>query len=330
MKAFVLAAGAGTRLRPLTYDMPKPMIPVAGKPALHYTFENLKKYGFKDVCVNLYYCPGAIVNYFRDNNPGINIKYSVEEKLLGTAGAIKRQEKFFDKTFVVMSGDGLTDINLKKALEFHKKNKSVATIVLKEVDARFEYGITLTGKNGKIKSFVEKPKWKDVYADTVNTGIYIFEPEIFKYIPSGKFFDFGTDVFPNLLKKKKIYGYVMKEYWTDIGNIFEYKKGVFDALGGKLKIDIPLFSDTKRFGAGVKIKGPCFIGRNVKIGKNVIIDPYSVISENCEIGDNAVLEKAVVWDGSKIGKNSRISNTVVGYSGVIPDGIVLFDSIIMG
>ncbi|MCL2799793.1 MAG: NDP-sugar synthase [Endomicrobia bacterium] len=331
MKAFVLAAGAGTRLRPLTHDIPKPMIPIVGKPALHHTFGNLRKYGFKDVCVNLYHCPDVIVNYFKNNNADINIKYSIEDKLLGTAGAIKKQEKFFNDTFIVMSGDGLTDINLKKALEFHKKKKSIATIVLKEIDARFEYGITLTDKNGKVKSFVEKPKWKDVFADTVNTGIYIFEPEIFKYIPQDKFFDFSMDLFPLLLKNKKsIYGYVMEEYWTDIGNILEYKKGVFDALDGKVKINMSSLTDKNLFGKNVKIKEPCFIGENVKIGKNVIINPYSVISENCEIGDGAVLEKTIVWSGSKVGKNARLFNTIVGHAGAIPEGIALFDSIIMG
>ncbi|MCL2485713.1 MAG: NDP-sugar synthase [Endomicrobia bacterium] len=331
MKAFVLAAGAGTRLRPLTSDIPKPMVPIVGKPALQHTLENLKKYGFKDVCVNLYHCPGVIVDYFKDNDTGLNIKYSLEEKLLGTAGAIKKQENFFDETFVVMSGDGLTDINLKKALEFHKKKKSIATIVLKEIDARFEYGITLTDKNGKIKSFVEKPRWKDIFADTVNTGIYIFEPEIFKYIPKDKFFDFSMDLFPLFLKNKKnIYGYVMKEYWTDIGNILEYKKGVFDALDGNVNVNISSSADKKLFGKNVKINSPCFIGKNVRIGNNVVIHPYSVITENCEIGDNAVIEKTIIWSGSKIGKNVRLSNTIVGYDSTIPGGIVLFDSIIMG
>ncbi|MCL1972426.1 MAG: NDP-sugar synthase [Endomicrobia bacterium] len=329
MKAFILAAGASTRLRPLTYDIPKPMVPIIEKPALYHTVENLKKYGFKDACINLYHCPEVITDYFKNNKSGLNVIYSAEKELLGTAGAIKKHEKFFDNTFVVISGDGLTDINLKKVLEFHKKKKSLATVVLKEIDAKFEYGIILPDSNGKIKSFIEKPKWKDIFVNTINTGIYVFEPEIFKYIPANKFFDFSMDLFPLLLKNKKnIYGYVMKEYWTDIGNISEYKKGIFDVLDGKVKIkSASSYNEQSR--KDVKIEYPCFIGKNVKIGKNVVIKPYSVISENCEIGDNVVLEKAIVWNGSKISKNVTLSNTIVGFKTIIPKGISLFDSIIM-
>lgn len=337
MKAFVLAAGAGTRLRPLTYDTPKPMIPIVGKPALYHTLNNLKKYGFDDICINLFHCPHIITGYFKNNYMDININYSLEKKLLGTAGAVKKQEKFFNETFAVISGDGLTDINLEKVLAFHKKKKALATIVLKKTNARLEYGITLADKDGKISKFVEKPFWSDIFADTVNTGIYIFEQEIFKFIPKNKFFDFSIDLFPLLLKnKKKVFGYVMDEYWTDIGNILEYKKGVFDALDGKVKIDMPCgkkkgcyISKYAKIYKSAKIKGPCYIGDNVYIGKNVMINPYSVISKNTTIEDNAVIERTIIWEGSHIGKGAKLSNTIVGYKGEIPEGITLFDSIIM-
>jgi Nucleoside-diphosphate-sugar pyrophosphorylase involved in lipopolysaccharide biosynthesis/translation initiation factor 2B, gamma/epsilon subunits (eIF-2Bgamma/eIF-2Bepsilon) len=337
MKAFVLAAGAGTRLRPLTSDMPKPMVPILGKPGLYHTLENLKKYGFTDVCVNLYHQPDYITQYFKDKDMGINLTYSIEKKLLGTAGAVKKKESFFNETFVVMSGDGLTDIDLKKVLEFHKKKRAQVTIVLKKVDTKLEYGVTLTDKSGKVKKFVEKPKWSDIFADTINTGIYIFEPEILEHIPKNKFFDFSIDLFPLLLKKnKRIYGYVMDEYWTDIGNILEYKKGVFDALEGKVKIGMPCckkgnsyISKNAIIDKSVKIKGPCYIGDNVFIDKNVTINSYSVISKNVKIEEDAVVEKTIIWENSHIGKRSKLNNTIVGYKGKIPAGIVLFDSIIM-
>lgn len=337
MKAFILAAGAGTRLRPLTHDIPKPMIPIVGKPALYHTLNNLKKYGFDNVCVNLFHCPNSITGFFKNNYMDINIHYSLEKKLMGTAGAVKKQEKFFDKTFVVMSGDGLTDIDLDKVLKFHKRKKGIATIVLKKTDAKLEYGITVTDKSGKVKNFVEKPKWSDIFADTVNTGIYVFEPEIFKYIPKNKFFDFSMDLFPSLLKNKKpVYGYVMEEYWTDIGNILEYKKGVFEALDGKVKIFVSAdkrkkcyISKYAKIDKTVKIKGPCFIDDNAYIGKNVVINPYSVISKNVKIEDYAVIEKSIIWGGSHIGKGAKLNNTIVGYKGRIPNGITLFDSIIM-
>ncbi len=338
MKAFVLAAGAGTRLRPLTSDIPKPMVPILGKPALFYTLMNLQKYGFDDVCINLYHRHEAITSYFNGRDLGVNINYSLEKKLIGTAGAVKKQESFFKRTFVVMSGDGLTDIDLNKALEFHKKKKAMATIVLKEIDTKFEYGITLTDKYDKVKSFVEKPKWKDVFASTINTGIYIFEPEILKFIPENKFFDFSLDLFPLLLKKKKnIYGYVMKEYWTDIGNIFEYKKGIFDILDGKVSLPVKCgkkksnyISNSAKIDKSAKIQGRCFIDDNVLIGKNVILKPYSIISKNVKIKDNAVLDKTIIWGNSVIGKNVKLNDTIVGYNSVIPDDMKLFDSIIMG
>ncbi|MDR3256232.1 MAG: NDP-sugar synthase [Endomicrobium sp.] len=337
MKAFVLAAGVGTRLRPLTNNIPKPMISILGKPALYYTFLNLLKNGFDSACVNTYYRSDVITDFFKDNKIGIKLEFSHEKKLLGTAGAIKNKEYFFDDTFLVMSGDGLTDIDLRKAINFHNKKKSIATIVLKKIDLRFEYGIAITNKNSEIKTFVEKPLWGDVFDDKVNTGIYIFEPEVFKFIPKNKFFDFSMDLFPLLMKKKKkIYGYLMEEYWTDIGNIIEYKKGVFDALEGKIKVDIGIknkgskyISFNAKIDKSVKIQGPCFIGNNVIIEKNAVIKPFAVISDNVKISKNASVEKSIIWENSKVGNNVNITNTIIGYDILIPDNITLFDSIMM-
>jgi mannose-1-phosphate guanylyltransferase/phosphomannomutase len=337
MKAFVLAAGVGSRLRPLTSNIPKPMVPILDKPILYYTFSNLWKYGFTDACVNTYYLSDSITNYFEKNRVDIRIEFSKEKTLLGTAGAIKKKEKFFDDTFVVMSGDGLSDVNLKKVLEFHKKKKSIATVVLKKVDSRFEYGLAITNKSGEIRKFVEKPSWSSVFNDEVNTGIYVFEPEIFSYIPKDTFFDFSMDLFPLLMNKgKKISGCLMDEYWTDIGNIFEYKKGVFDALDGKLQIDFGLInksckyiSKTVKFDKSVKINGPCFIGDNVTIEEKSVIEPYSVISKNVKIGKNAVIGRTIIWENSNIGANSKITNSVVSSNILIPTNISLFDSTIM-
>jgi mannose-1-phosphate guanylyltransferase/phosphomannomutase len=337
MKAFVLAAGVGSRLRPLTSNIPKPMVPILGKPALYYTFANLWKHNFTDACVNTYYMSDIITNYFKRNKTNINLKFSKEKVLLGTAGAIKKKENFFDGTFVVISGDGLSDVNLKRALEFHKKKKSLATIVLKKVSSRFEYGIAIIDKSNQVKKFVEKPFWSDVFNDDVNTGIYVFEPKIFNYIPKDTFFDFSMDLFPLLMKKgKKIYGYLMDEYWTDIGNIFEYKKGVFDILDGKLNLDFGLtnrcgkyISKTAKISKSVKINGPCFIGDNVCIGENSVIKPYSVISNNVRIKDNTIIEKTIIWENSDIASGTQITNSIISSNTSIPANISLFDSIMM-
>ena len=338
MKAFVLAAGIGTRLKPLTTDIPKPMVPILGRPALYYTFANLLKYGFDSVCVNTHYRSEVITDYFKDNKFGINLKFSCEHKLLGTAGAIKKNESFFDDTFVVMSGDGLTDINLKKALEFHKQKKSIATVVLKRIKLRFEYGIAITDRTGQINSFVEKPLWGDVFNDEVNTGIYIFEPKIFDFIPKDKFFDFCKDLFPLLMQKKeKMYGYLMDEYWTDIGNISEYKKGLFDILDDKVKIDLnavksssnKYISSSAKIDKTVKIQGPCYIGDNVVIKGGAKIKSYSVVSKNVIIDKNSVIEKSILWENTKIGKRVKLRNTIVGSNILVTNQITLFDSILM-
>ncbi|MDR3306887.1 MAG: NDP-sugar synthase [Endomicrobium sp.] len=337
MKAFVLAAGVGARLRPLTSNIPKPMISILGKPALYYTFSNLCKYGFTDACVNTYYLSDSITDYFEKNKTDIRLEFSKEKTLLGTAGAIKKKENFFDGAFVVMSGDGLSDVNLKKVLEFHKKKKSIATIVLKKVVSRFEYGIAVTNKSGKIKKFVEKPSWSDIFNDDVNTGIYVFETEIFNYIPRDTFFDFSMDLFPLLMKKgKKIFGYLMDEYWTDIGNIFEYKKGVFDVLDGKLKLNFGLInnggkyiSETAKIAKSVKIKGPCFIGDNVVIEDKSVINPYSVISNNVKIEKNSIIDRSIIWENSIVGSGTDIINSVVSSDVSIPASMSLFDSIMM-
>ncbi|MDR3275566.1 MAG: NDP-sugar synthase [Endomicrobium sp.] len=337
MEAFVLAAGAGKRLGPLTTDIPKPMIPILGKPALYYTLANLKKNGIHSACINLYHRPNVIKKFLKNNDIEIKLNFSHEKTLLGTAGAIKNKEYLFNDTFVVMSGDGLTDINLKNAVEFHKKRKSLATIILKKIALRLEYGFTVIDKNYEVKSFIEKPLWSDIFKNSVNTGIYIFEPEIFQFIPKNKFFDFSMDLFPLLMKKKKkIYGYIMNEYWTDIGNPFEYKRGIFDVLDGKVNVNVGVknkrnkyISDNVKADKNVKIYGPCFIGNNVVIEKNVIIKPYSVVSDNVSISSNVSLEKSIIWENSKINKNVKITNTIVGYNTIIPDNITLFDSIIV-
>jgi len=335
MKAFVLAAGVGSRLRPLTSEIPKPMVPILGKPVLHHTLNNLKKNGFHEVCINLYHKPEIITDYFKNLN--FKLTYSLEKKLLGTAGAVKKNENFFNETFAVMSGDGLSDINLKKALSYHKKKKALATIVLKEIDFRFNYGVTLTDKAGQIKSFVEKPSWKDIFTNTVNTGIYIFEPEIFKFIPKNSFFDFAMDLFPLLLKKKqKVFGYVTKDYWTDIGNICEYKKGVFDALSGKVKLDISgmkkgssYISKSAIIDKNVKVSSHCFVDDFAIIGRGAVLKPYSVISKNVTVFENAFLERAIVWNDSMVKRSASLTDSVVGLDCVVPENIILHDSILM-
>ena len=339
MKAFVMAAGAGTRLRPLTYEIPKPMVPVVNKPVLEHTIENLKRHGITNIIFNLHHCPHVIKEHFGDGSKwDLKIHYSYEPKLMGTAGGLKKTEDFFDSTFLVRAGDGLTDINLTKVLKFHKQKKALATMVLKRIDSRFEYGVTIADKTGRIKKFVEKPSWSDVFANTVNTGIYVFEPEIFKYIPKHTFYDFGLQLWPALLKKgKRIYAYEMDEYWTDVGNLAEYKKGVKDTLEGRIKLNIPgeqIMSEiwvgrNTKIEKGARLCSPCVIGDNCYIGKNAIIDKYTTIADNSTIGRGAIIKNSVLWEHVNVARNVRLNNCIIGYKGKVSENISVFEGTLL-
>jgi mannose-1-phosphate guanylyltransferase/phosphomannomutase len=336
VKAFILAAGAGTRLRPLTYECPKPMISLLNKPVIEHTINNLKKHNVDSIMMNLHTLPKMITDYFGNGERfGVDINYSMEETLLGTAGGLKKCKRFFDSTFIVMSGDGLSNIDLSKAVEFHKKKKSLATMVLKKIETKFPYGITLTDRFSKIVNFVEKPTWGSVFSDTVNTGIYIFEPEIFRYIPEG-FYDFGKDLWPKLLKlKKNIYAYLMNDYWTDIGNIEEYKNGVKDALFGKVSVRINgkklektevLVDENCVIDKTVKFIGKSIIGKNCKIGKNVVIDNGTVIGNNVQIQDDAIIKDSVIWDNVLIGKYARLYSSIINIK--VPNRLCVYNGLL--
>ncbi|MFC1512785.1 sugar phosphate nucleotidyltransferase, partial [bacterium] len=306
MKAFVMSAGEGTRLRPLTYDVPKPMIPVANKPVLENTIELLKKYGIRDIIINLYTHPQLIRNYFKDGKKfGVNITYSVEKKLKGTAGGVRKMSDKFDDTFIVMSGDGLIDIDLKKVISFHKKKKSIATIVLKRLDARFEYGVVFTKEDSSISKFVEKPAWADVSENRVNTGIYILEPEIFNYIPKNRFYDFGSNVWPKLIQKSvPFFAYETHGYWCDIGSLLEYRRAQRDVINQRLKFDIKGNMIKKGVWIGkntavkktAKLAAPCIIGKNSIIEAGVFIGKDTVIGNDCFIDVGAEIHNCIIWD----------------------------------
>ena len=233
----VMAAGAGTRLRPLTLALPKPMVPIANRPVLEYAIENLKRHGIRDIVLNLHNHPDLIRRHFKDGSRwGVNIQYSYEPQLLGTAGGVRKAGAFLGQgTFLVMSGDGLTDIDLSQLLAFHAAKKSAATIGVKKIDMKFDYGVTLTAPSGRVKRFIEKPEWGDVFSNQVNTGIYVFEPRILRQIPPGRVSDFGNEIWPKLLSKgEPIFGYLTERYWCDVGNLSEYRRAQRDFLEGKV------------------------------------------------------------------------------------------------
>jgi len=341
MKVMILAAGLGTRLRPLTDLISKPMVPIVNRPVMEHIIELLERNDFKEIIVNLHWYPKVIKDYFGDGAVfGVKIKYSYEDKLLGTAGGVKKVKDFFDnETFLIMSGDALTDINLNDLIKFHKQKDGLCTMVLTSVDEPSAYGVVILDEEKKIIGFQEKPPQGREKSKLANSGIYVFKTEIFDYIPDNEFFDFGADVFPQLVKENiPIYGYTHSRYWNDVGNLTEYMRGNFDALNKKVKVDIP----------GTEISKNIWIGENCRIHEDVIMSPPICIGKNCIIEKNvkllgpliigndtvikerAVLYKGIKWGSGYIGKDASLIGAVTGESTKIGDQAHILENAVIG
>ncbi|MDR3243831.1 MAG: mannose-1-phosphate guanyltransferase [Elusimicrobiota bacterium] len=335
MQAIIMAGGFGTRLRPITCNTPKPMAPVANKPMLEHIINLLKQHKIDDLTMLLYYQPDVIKDYFKNGKDfSVKTSYMRPESDLGTAGSVKFAQDKIKNTFIVISGDVLTDFDLTEAIKFHKSKKAIATMVLTRVANPLQFGVVITDQHGKIERFLEKPSWGEVFSDTINTGIYILEPKVFNYMPKDESFDFSKDLFPLLLKEKKpLYGYIAEGYWRDIGNHDEYRFAHYDILDGNVKIELN--------GKKIKIGGKdIIIGENVEIGKEVDIDSNvilgdrviikngakisrSVIGSNVTVGEGAEVVGAIVWDDVSIGTKARIKENVIGRRTVIGDRSVV-------
>ena len=316
MKGIIMAGGEGSRLRPLTCDLPKPMVPVMNKPVMTYSIELFKKYGITDIGVTLQYLPEQIQDCFQDGSDyGVRLTYFIEESPLGTAGSVRNAGNFLNEPFVVISGDALTDIDLGRAIRFHKENDSIATLVLKRVEVPLEFGVVVTDEAGSITRFLEKPNWGEVFSDTVNTGIYILDPEVLDYFDAGRKFDFSQDLFPILLKNRRpMFGYITNEYWCDIGNCQTYLSAHYDMLSGRVhhrfegqKTDsgIWLGKDVKVDKDAV-LEGPCLIGDYSIVEKGAYIGPYSVIGANCRIEKGASMKRSVLWNHVVLGEKTAV------------------------
>jgi mannose-1-phosphate guanylyltransferase/phosphomannomutase len=340
VKAMVMAAGAGTRLRPLTFAVPKPMVPVANRPVLEYTIENLRRHGITDLILNLHSHPQAIRNYFQDGERwGVHIEYSHEPELMGTAGGVKKVASFLKGgTFLVLSGDGLCDIDLTALLEFHRSKKADATIALTSVDTRFEYGVTLTDPRGRVQRFVEKPHWSEVFSSQVNTGIYVFEPSVLSEIPANTVYDFGNELWPKLLKKKaRIFGQLSKDYWCDVGNINEYRRAQNDMLDGKIHFPFPgrplrprvWVDEGTEIDRSVVLEAPCLIGKHCEIGKNSNIGAYTVIGNNARIGRGVRLKNCILWDNVRVDDHVVLENCVIGHRARVTENISVYEGAVI-
>lgn len=320
MKAVILAGGKGTRLRPITSNMPKPLAPIVNTPMLIHTINLLKKHGFTDIIITIEYLGNQIEDLLGDGKDlEVNITYFKEMIPLGTAGALKYLENQFDDTFLVISSDIITDLNLKDIYEFHKSNNASATIALTTAEIPVAYGIVVTDDDNRITSFLEKPSWSQIFSDKINTGIYVLEPEVLKFFKKGEKFDFSKQLFPLLLKENyPIYGYSMNNYWIDIGNPQKYLQANHDvltkkislSLGKELKEDIWVGEGTE-IDPSVKLWGPCLIGNNCKIEEGTTIDRLTVIGNNVLIGKNVQIKKSIILNNTTIHDNVFIDSGVI-------------------
>ena len=340
IKALIMAGGKGTRLRPLTCGIPKPMVPILNKPVMEYSIKLLKKYGIRDIAVTMAYLPTVITDYFADGEKwGVHLKYFNEEVPLGTGGSVKNAEEFLEDTFIVISGDALTDLDINQALKYHKMKKSRATLVLKKEPVPVEYGVVITDESGRIIRFLEKPSWGEVFSDTINTGIYILEPEVLNYYQKGENFDFSKDLFPRLLKDNvSIYGYVTENYWCDIGDVQSYRQTQFDVLEGKVNLDFDSIEIKNGIWIGegstvnskVDIVPPVYIGNNCIIKNAKKIDAYTIIGNNCKIGNDTSLKRSIIWKNTVIEDDVHCSGTIVCSNALIKKGASLFENSVIG
>ena len=313
MKAIIMAGGEGSRLRPLTCDLPKPMAPLLDRPVMAYALELLKRHGITEVGATLMYLPERIRDYFGDGSAfGAAMRYFVETVPLGTAGSMHLASDFLDETFVVLSGDGVTDCDLTRAIAFHREKKALATLVLKHVENPLEYGVVIADAEGRVTRFVEKPGWGEVFSDTVNTGIYILEPQVLERIPQGRAFDFGRDLFPQMVEKgEAVYAWTMSGYWCDIGDVAAYLKAHADAMDGR--IDLPMNARRggvlrlpgSRVDRGAVLEGPCFIGEGAVIRAGARVGAYSVVGAGSVVEGGASLKRAVLWNGAHVGAGAQ-------------------------
>ncbi len=340
MKAVVMAGGEGTRLRPLTSNQPKPMVPIVGKPCIEHILELLKRHGLNDVIVTVAFLPQAIRTYFGDGETlGMQIGYSVEESPAGTAGSVRLASDRLDETFVVISGDALCDIDLTALVEFHKQKGAAVTIGLKSVDNPLEFGIVVTDDQGKVERFLEKPSWGQVFSDTINTGIYVLDPEVLKHIPADRPFDFSKELFPLLLEMgRPIYGKVCEGYWQDIGNLDQYRQANYDALDEKVQLNIPgirlrgnlWIGETVDIDDLERVEGPAFIGNYCRISPGATVGAYSVLGPSVTLRERARTARSIVDASTYIGRNALIEGAIIGRSCDIRSHVRVHEGVAIG
>jgi mannose-1-phosphate guanylyltransferase len=322
MKAMVLAAGLGTRLKPITYEIPKPMVPVLDRPVMAHIVGMLERQGFTDLIANLHYYPDTIRDYFGDR-----LSYRFEEELLGTAGGVRNVSDFFgDDLVVVVSGDALTDTDLNALTERHRAAGGIATLTVKKVDDTREYGVVIHDADGRIQGFQEKPDPAEALSELGNCGIYCFSPEIFDYFPDAPFADWAHDVFPALLANDvPFHVHEIDDYWNDVGSLGELRQGTWDALNGELRLDVTGATAAEGVTAGEGssldgvevVEGPVWVGAGVSFGSGVRLIGPVAIGDGASVGDGAALRDTIVFPGTDVPAGDILIGAIHGGTGIM-------------
>ncbi|PLR68136.1 sugar-phosphate nucleotidyltransferase [Bacillus sp. UMB0893] len=319
VKAVILAGGEGRRLRPLTNHCPKPMVPILNKPVMEYGIELLKKHGIHEIIMTVHYLSSTIRSYFGDGSKwGVRITYSEEGMPLGTAGSVKLAEHMLTEPFLVISGDIITDFDLRAGIEHHAAHSAAVTIFTKPLDFPIEYGVLLSS-NKKMKKMFEKPNWSDLSQHSINTGIYILNPAVFTYLEGFTYYDFSTDVFPAILShNEKISLYEAVGYWSDVGTIANYRQTQFDMLDHKVNLPTKgkeiakgiWMEDGVTIQDDVTLRGPIYLSGNTIIHEGAIVGPNTVLSEAVTIQEGSKITHSILWENSDVGKSCTLGGMI--------------------
>ena len=318
MKGVIIAGGLGTRLRPLTNHIPKPIIPVMNKPFVLYQIELLKRHGIDRIIVNVHYQSHRVQEVLGDGSAwGVKLEYSIEQEPLGTAWAVKNAESLFDEgPLVVLNGDVLTDIDLGELLGFHREKKAAVTLTLTEVQNPSAFGLVLTDESQRVKAFLEKPANHISPHPTINAGIYVIDPAIFQQVPSGVAYSFERELYPTLLSQDvPVYGFISGAYWIDIGNPQMYLQVHDDLFSGKVK--------------GFSPEESLLQGEDCEVSPDVFVGGWSVLGNHVKVGAGSLLNRSVIWEGTSIGKEASITGSIIGRNCRIGDGAALQRGVVL-
>ncbi len=335
MKAVIMAGGAGTRLRPLTCNVPKPMVPVVNRPILEHTVLWLKKHEITDIVLLLFYLPDYIKQHFKDGSSfGVNITYVIANKDYATAGAVKQAAKLIEETCLVVSGDVITDIDISRFIRFHHDNKALISMALSQVGNPSPFGIAITNEQGRVTRFLEKPSPEQMFSDRVNMGIYVLEPEALDFIPEDQEYYFAKHLFPEMVwQSQPLYGFITDCYWLDVGVLPSYQQVHRDWFAGKVKLDVKerfesghWWGRNVQIGQGVKLEGTVVLGDICNVEEGTYLS-NSVLGDNCRVGRDCVISNSILWHDVRVGRNATLKQDVIGAHTQIGEGVSLQENV---